>query len=101
LRPQGVVELPNSLSWVKDFQVRTFTFFPVAPRTGTRRLGVLFHLLPQKTVEMFGLRPMKQIVWPPALRNVHAREVLTRDFSARLAKLCLPGLATPEQALRI
>ncbi len=86
LRPQGVVELPNSLSWVKDFQGTNLYLLPGGSPHRYETLGVLFHLLPQKTVEMFGLRPMKQIVWPPALRNVHAREVLTRDFSARLAK---------------
>ncbi len=86
LRPQGVVELPDSLGWVKEFQGRNLYLLPGGSPHRYEAYGILFHLLPQKTVEMFGLRPMKQIVWPPALRNIHAREVLPRDFSARLAK---------------
>jgi hypothetical protein len=102
LRPQGVVELPNGLSWVKDFQGTNLYLLPGGSPHKYETLGVLFHLLPQKTVEMFGLRLMKQeanCMATSASQRPCPGSPDERFLGAAGEGFCLPGLAAPEQAL--
>lgn len=85
LRPHGVIQIPRNLKWLTKFEDTNIYLLPGTP-TRYEAYSVLFHLLPQKTIERFGLRPMKHHVWPPGLRNFHVSEVLPQDFTGRLAK---------------
>ncbi|TDD37504.1 sigma-70 family RNA polymerase sigma factor [Nonomuraea terrae] len=78
-------DLPEPMAKIADLGDVNVTF---VPRTRTRHFeyAPLFHLLPKRVLEMFGLPLLRGGQWPFIADWVDIDEFLPRDFEAQLAR---------------
>jgi hypothetical protein len=77
-------KLPKKLDWLKRFENHNIYLLPLVSKNRYFAYSALFHLLPWKTRQKFGLPFIKQGLWPLNFPTKHFDLVLPNDFDIRL-----------------
>ncbi len=78
--------LPRELSWLSETDGRNVYLLPSADNSPYDTYGALYHLLPLRTLGLFGLPLIKSGVWPYWLSTGHIAAHLPTDLGERLAR---------------
>lgn len=79
-------KLPAELKWLSKFENQNIYLLPKTAHHKYDTYSALFHLLPQRTLEKFGLPFLKKGQWPFLMRWSNIDNLLPRDFDLRLSR---------------
>ena len=83
---QDAVELPESLSWLRNLEETNVYLLPKKSFHRYEAFSPLFHLLPQRTLEKFGLPLLKRGLWPFVRYDHWKDRIIPKAFDKRLAE---------------
>jgi len=83
--PQYAKKLSERLSWIKALpEDSNIYLLPEVDDIQYEIYAPLFHLLPKRTLERFGLPILHKGIWPPLMYDYWVRPIAPRDFLKRL-----------------
>lgn len=77
---------PKKLRWLTKYQKVNLYLIPDDGRTNFEAFAPLYHLLPLRIVQQFGLPALKRGLWPPSMHNDVLNSHAKNDFGERLSK---------------
>jgi hypothetical protein len=77
---------PRRLKWLRRFEDENIYLLPDPRQPRYQAYAPLFHLLPRRTLQRFGLPLLKRGIWPPSMHPHWRHVLLPEDFEGKLAR---------------
>ncbi len=85
--PQVIgMDLPAELQWLRELKDANLYLIPEGRKSKHDAFKPLYHLMPLRTVQKFGLPALKRGLWPPWNYRHTLDSVITDDFDENLAR---------------
>jgi hypothetical protein len=85
--PQVInTDFPEELKWLTKFQDVNLYLIPDDGRSKFEAFSPLYHLMPLRTLERFGLPALKRGLWPPSMHNDVLHSQVKNGFDDQLSK---------------
>lgn len=79
-------EIPIELEWLKKYHDQNIYLIPKLKRHQYYAYLPIYHILPTRILQYYGLPILKKGNWPHSLRSLIVEEKLPKDFDTRVSK---------------